>query len=342
MPEGDTVAWTAARLHRALAGQVLTGCELRWPSLATRDLTGSTTLEVVAAGKHLLHRLDSGVTLHSHLRMDGTWRIRPPDEPISRHHLIRAVLQTQRATAIGRALGMLDLVPTSQEHLLVGHLGPDILADGFDAAHVAGRVGGRRELEGQDVHGAIESGGTGEELGHVVTQDAIPDRAARLGDDPADHRERHPAAGQAAGPLSERRPLALVLLDQQVLAGLGTFWVSEALFALQVHPWRASADVPTPQVERVLDWARRRMLVSARTGIQTATGHHQEGSLGAVHARSGRPCRRCGQGVRVALVGDAPRERTIFYCPACQGGLAPGDDGRPQAPLGARRRRTTR
>lgn len=281
MPEGDTVAWTAAKLHRALAGQVLTLSDLRWPSLATSDLTGSRTVHVTARGKHLLHRLDSGLTLHSHLRMDGTWRIRPRQEAIGRHHLIRAVLCTERATAIGRALGMLDLVPTSEEHLLVGHLGPDILEEEFDTAGVATRV------------------------------------------------------GDAQGP----RALALVLLDQQVLAGLGTFWVSEALYARQVHPWTPAADVPGDEVRRVLEWARRRMLVSARTGIQTATGHQQEGSLGAVHARSGRPCRRCGQGVRVALVGQAPRERTIFYCPTCQGGLAPGDDGRAQAPLGARRRR---
>ncbi len=300
MPEGDTVAWTAARLHRALAGQVLTAADLRWPSLATSDLSGSTTLEVVATGKHLLHRLDSGLTLHSHLRMDGTWRVRPPQEPISRHHLIRAVLQTQRATAIGRALGMLDLVPTAQEHLLVGHLGPDSLAVGCDAAEGAQRV-----------HGAGGAHGSG-------------------------------GSGGAHGARAERRALALVLLDQQVLAGLGTFWVSEALYARQLQPWTPAGDVPVEDIEHVLDWSRRRMLVSARTGIQTATGHQQEGSLGAVHARSGRPCRRCGQGVRVALVGDAPRERTIFYCPACQGGLAPTDDGRPQAPLGARQGRGAR
>ena len=80
MPEGDTVWRTAHRLHQALAGHVVTVCDLRWPSLATVDLRGATTTEVVARGKHVLHRLDSGVTLHSHLRMDGQWRVAATDQ----------------------------------------------------------------------------------------------------------------------------------------------------------------------------------------------------------------------------------------------------------------------
>ena len=73
MPEGDTVWRTARRLHLALAGRELTRTDLRWPSLATVDLTGRTTLEVVARGKHLLHRVEGGWTIHSHLRMTGSW-----------------------------------------------------------------------------------------------------------------------------------------------------------------------------------------------------------------------------------------------------------------------------
>ena len=275
MPEGDTVAWTAARLHRALAGRQVTRCDLRWPSLATVDLAGSTTLEVRAVGKHLLHRFDSGVTLHSHLRMEGTWRVRPATEPVSRHHLIRAIVGTGQSNAIGRALGMLDLVPTEEESRLVGHLGPDILAADWSPT-------------------------------------AVLDTLAR-----------------------DARPVADTLLDQRVLAGLGTFWVSESLYAARLHPWHPAAGIPGDVVAAVLEWARRRMLVAARTGVQSATGHSQRDSLGAVHARSGLLCRRCGTGIRVALAGPPTRQRTIFYCPACQGGLAPTDDGRPQAPLGA-------
>ena len=70
MPEGDTVFHAAKLQNEALAGLVLTGFELRVPKFAAADLTGETVHEVVARGKHLLHRIGEW-TLHSHLKMEG-------------------------------------------------------------------------------------------------------------------------------------------------------------------------------------------------------------------------------------------------------------------------------
>ena len=137
MPEGDTVWRTAHRLHQALAGEQVARWDLRWGDLATSDLAGSTTLEVVSRGKHILHRLDAGLTLHSHLRMEGQWRVDNTASPTPRaasNPQIRALVGTARWTAIGLRLGMLDLVPTSDEPTLVGHLGPDVLGDDWDPA----------------------------------------------------------------------------------------------------------------------------------------------------------------------------------------------------------------
>lgn len=127
MPEGDVVWHTARQLHAALAGHELARSELRWPTLATTDLTGRRTLEVVPRGKHLLHRLEGGLTLHSHLRMEGSWRVHPAGRPPRLPRTTRAVLATATRLAVGDTLGMLDLVPTEAEEHLVGHLGPDLL-----------------------------------------------------------------------------------------------------------------------------------------------------------------------------------------------------------------------
>ena len=89
----------------------------------------------------------------------------------------------------------------------------------------------------------------------------------------------------------------------------------------------------------MLERLHRLMDAARRTGWQASTGIQRHGEESYVHARSGRPCRRCGDTVRVALTGVAPRQRTMFSCPTCQGGLAPTDDGRPQRPLGSGRRR---
>ena len=117
MPEGDTVLQTAARLHAALAGQVLTHSDLRVPRFATADLTGRTVLDVTARGKHLLTRVEGGLTLHSHLRMDGAWRIYAPGERWrgGPAHQIRAVLATADHTAVGYRLPVLELLRTSDE-----------------------------------------------------------------------------------------------------------------------------------------------------------------------------------------------------------------------------------
>lgn len=280
MPEGDTVWRTAQRLHDALAGSPIVLCDLRWGDLATADLTGASTTEVVSRGKHILHRTSTGLTLHSHLRMEGQWRIEHPGvatERALRRRDLRAALGTTRWTALGLRLGMLDLVPTAQESSVVGHLGPDILGGGWDPAPVLDRL------------------------------------------------------------CAEDRFVVDCLLDQRVLAGVGTFWASEGLFVQRLHPWTRGADLTRAAGEALLASIRTLMVRATGHAIQSSTGSYRLGEQAYVHGRSGRPCRRCGDTVRVAMTGSAPTQRTIFSCPTCQGGLAPTDDGRPQRPLGSGR-----
>lgn len=136
MPEGDTVWLTARRLHAALAGQRLTRAELRVPQLATANLVGAEVQAVVARGKHLLIRMDTGWTLHSHLRMDGSWRIvrtgaRWSGGPA---YAVRAVLGTATWECLGYRVHDLALVRSEHEDELVGHLGPDLLGPDWDEA----------------------------------------------------------------------------------------------------------------------------------------------------------------------------------------------------------------
>ena len=282
MPEGDVVARTARRLDQALTGRELTRAELRWPSLATADLTGREVLSVVSAGKHLLTRLsaagDVRLTLHSHLRMEGSWHVHRTGERWTARpeHGVRAVLGNPEWTAVGHRLGMLDLVPTAEEDSLVGHLGPDVLGPGWDAEQA------------------------------VRNLTADPDRTV----------------GEA-------------LLDQRVLAGVGTFFMAEVLFVQGISPWTPVRDVPDPAA--VVRRVHRMLSFNVSSPVQTTTGDTRNGRQQYVHARSGRPCRRCGTTLRVAPLGPAPQERTAFYCPSCQRGPSPTDDGGRQRPLGASR-----
>jgi endonuclease-8 len=278
VPEGDVVWRTARRLDAALSGRPLLLSDLRWPSLATVDLSGRAVLEMVSAGKHLLTRVEGGLTLHSHLRMDGSWHVHPTRSPWTgrrAEHKIRAVLVNDEWTAIGHDLGMLDLVPTVAEHTLVGHLGPDVLGPGWDPADAARRI--------------------------------------------------------AADPL---RPVGETLLDQRVLAGVGTYFMSEALFLRGVTPWTPTGRAG--DIDRLVGLIQRLLEANRDRAVQSTTGDLRPGRQQYVHSRSGRPCRRCGATVRVASVGQPPNDRVAFYCPSCQRGPTPTDTGRPQRPLGAR------
>jgi endonuclease VIII len=133
VPEGDDVNRLALRLHGALAGEVLVATDFRVPRLAGADLSGERIVEVTARGKHLLMRTDAGRTVHSHLKMDGAWRVvRPGERWRSAAHEVRAVLSTDRAVAVGTLLGIIDVWPTAEEDRRLGHLGPDVLGPGWD------------------------------------------------------------------------------------------------------------------------------------------------------------------------------------------------------------------
>ncbi len=287
MPEGDVVWRTAHRLHAALAGHVVTRCDLRWPSLATVDLAGREVLEVVSAGKHILCRLAPGdgrpdpVTLHSHLRMEGSWHLHRTGERWSARgeEGIRAVLGNAGWTAVGHRLGMLDLVPTHAESTLVGHLGPDLLGPTWDAAEAV----------------------------------------RRIGSDPT-------------------RAIGEALLDQRMLAGVGTFYMSEALFLRGITPWTPAGQLGAHALAALVDLLHRLLAANRDRAVQITTGDGRPGRTNYVHARSGRSCRRCGTGVRVAPIGVAPTDRVAFYCPSCQPGTAPTDNGGVHGPLGSNRR----
>jgi endonuclease-8 len=142
VPEGDVVWRTARQLHDALAGRVLVRTDFRVPRYATASLTGQTVTEVVSRGKHLLARTDAGWTLHSHLKMEGSWRVYPSGQPWrgGPGWQIRAVLETDEASAVGYRLGVVELVRTSEEGTVVGQLGPDLLGPDWDEAEAVRRL----------------------------------------------------------------------------------------------------------------------------------------------------------------------------------------------------------
>lgn len=141
MPEGDVVWNTARQLHEALAGRVLTRSDFRVPRYATVDLRGQTVTEAAARGKHLLIRTDRGLTVHTHLKMEGAWRIQPAaGRPPAQSHKLRVLLANAEWIAAGYQLGITEVLRTAREDQVTGHLGPDLLGPDWDPAEAVRRL----------------------------------------------------------------------------------------------------------------------------------------------------------------------------------------------------------
>jgi formamidopyrimidine-DNA glycosylase len=126
-----------------------------------------------------------------------------------------------------------------------------------------------------------------------------------------------------------RRPgkLKSVLLDQDVVAGLGNIYADEALFRARLHPERPANGLSTTEVRR-LHRAIRAVLAEGLdhrgttfSSFQDAGGREGENQHNLrVYGKGDRgPCPRCGYPLARAVVGG----RGTSFCPRCQ--RMPGD-----------------
>jgi endonuclease-8 len=99
---------------------------------------------VEARGKHLLIRFAGGLTLHTHMRMTGSWHLyRMGDKWKKPKHLARVVLEFGDRVAVCFSAPVIELLPTKTEfaHPVLAGLGPDVLKPPLDLDEVERRAG---------------------------------------------------------------------------------------------------------------------------------------------------------------------------------------------------------
>jgi endonuclease VIII len=114
----------------------VTRCDVRVPRYATVDLTGQTVDEVLSRGKHLFIRVGPA-SIHSHLKMDGSWHVTPRTRPSRAGYRIRILLETAEFQAAGIDLGVLEILDRAVDTDVVAHLGPDLLGPDWSAPRAA-------------------------------------------------------------------------------------------------------------------------------------------------------------------------------------------------------------
>jgi endonuclease-8 len=122
------------------------------------------------------------------------------------------------------------------------------------------------------------------------------------------------------------RPIAMTLLDQRIVAGIGNVYKSEVLFLTRVHPDVPSSSVTLPVLEAMMDTARGLLRDNVIEGssprIQTyrnlrqlnAATEHDESLW--VYGRRGKPCRKCATPIEMKKMGI--EARSTYWCPNCQ------------------------
>jgi endonuclease VIII len=154
MPEGDTIFRAARTLHRALAGQTLTGFETVLANLSRVDfdsaITGRIVEQVEPQGKWMLMRFSGDLILLTHMLMSGSWHIYRPGEKWQRRAGdMRMVIKTENIWAVAFNVPIAEFHTSDTLRRRAGFrsLGPPVLATDFDSAQCVANLRAQGELE---------------------------------------------------------------------------------------------------------------------------------------------------------------------------------------------------
>ncbi|WP_432494122.1 Fpg/Nei family DNA glycosylase [Kineococcus gypseus] len=155
----------------------------------------------------------------------------------------------------------------------------------------------------------------------VLTAEGAAALHARLGEDPL----REDADPQRAYAAVHRSRVAVgaLLMQQEVVAGIGAIYRAEVLFRCGVDPYRPGRDVSPAEWDALWEdtvllmraGVRANRIVTTRPAHRSQRrGRPVEADRFYVYRRGGQPCRVCGTPVRHAQMVA----RHLFWCPTCQ------------------------
>ena len=112
------------------------------------------------------------------------------------------------------------------------------------------------------------------------------------------------------------REIAVALLDQRSVAGLGNVLKTEALFVARVSPFARVSQLDDAALRALLELCHRLLLLN-RSGPSRRTRFVLDARQKLwVYGRRGEPCRACGSPIDSAPQGEDARR--TFWCPSCQ------------------------
>lgn len=123
--------------------------------------------------------------------------------------------------------------------------------------------------------------------------------------------------------IAQKRSVAIkqLIMNGQIVVGVGNIYASEALFRAGIHPARAAKRISRVRCERLVESIKEVLVEAIRQGGTTLRDFYNgTGKPGyfkqrlQVYGRDGELCLKCGGPIRQMVQG----QRTTWYCGRCQ------------------------
>lgn len=297
MPEGNEIHRWAARHEAAFGGKVVRadGPQGRFTDSAAID--GRKLRKVRAVGKHLGYDFGKDRILHVHLGLQGDFTEGTGPLPAVRGAL-RLRLWNDAALKRPVAEGV------SKRHAW------------YSADDGTGHVAAEK-IAWVELRGPMDC--------TVYTEAMWATLLSRLGPDPLNGDTPDAAIAKI---LKSKKPIAALLMDQSVVAGIGNIYRAELLFRARLNPYTPGREVEEKilraiwkdavplmkagMVDRRIVTTRPKDRPSAR--LSKKQGAISKDEVHYVYRRHGQPCFLCGTKVMKADLEG----RNLYWCPVCQ------------------------
>ena len=293
MPEGNEIHRWAERHEAAFAGKpvMVDGPQGRFTD--GEMLSGRKLVRVRAQGKHLGYDFGKDLILHVHLGLQGDFT--EGSGPLPE---VRGALRLRLWSA---AKVKLPAVPgESKRHGWyssddgTGYLVPE-------------------EVAWVELRGPTDCS--------VWSEEQWQELVERLGVDALNGDAPDRAFAKIA---KSKKSIGLLLMEQDVFAGIGNIYRAELLYRARQSPFTAGKDVAPAVMQKIwkdmgplmrAGMIDRRIVTTLAKDRSHKTGKAQVGEEHYVYRRNGKPCWVCGTKV---MKQEGFGGRNLFWCPVCQ------------------------
>lgn len=331
MPEGHSVHRIARQFDRNFVGKPMLASSPQGRfAEGAAILNGREAVGVQAVGKQMFLEAEGDVWLRVHLGLYGAWDFAGDIlvDPTIASANGRMGQTNQRGTVVDEeilddagenSLASIGAPRRTRVHVRMSEQTKGLADEGLEwPPPVVGQVRLRlmTDITAADLRGPTAC--------VIQTPDEMLASIAKLGPDPlvgdpAENEERFVRAVR-----KKQTVIALLLMDQAVVSGIGNVYRAEMLFRQRLNPHTPGRDVPEDVVRALWhDWVRL-LAVGVETGqmmtMDDLSPDRYRAAMASrddrhwVYHRAGLPCRVCGTEIALEEIGA----RKLYWCPRCQ------------------------